>query len=376
MLPLFHTLYFEATRRCNFSCEHCSSGSNGKIPVEEDLDYNVIVERILKPARELGTKYIEFSGGEFLLRKDAYDILKVADNSGFRIGIASNGSTISEKTIGRLKTVLGDNLLISLGINSFDEENKNTRFTGASYFESKLRLIEQYNVKCNIAVTMGNFNSPSFGRTLEKLRSLHLPFNRIPFVPRHSSQRDFMFDKDTLKTKLHPELIKSFHGFVSFIPFFLDPSLYEKHSGQNPQNSPVPTNPSVGCWCGSFYSITPAGEVAPCPLLGDHVSGGNVLQTPLKDILYGSEVFKGIVNRNNLKGKCGSCRFRFTCGGCRAYAYFFTGDIFGEDPTCFIDELSESEIEEIEKTTYKNFRNFVRMAKFGGIFKAPEENNP
>ena len=365
---MYHTLYFETTRKCNFTCEHCSSGSNGKYEVEPDIDYSTIVERILDPAFLLGTRFIGFSGGEFLLREDAYQILTYANKKGFRIGIASNGSTLNKKVIHELKKILGDNLLISLGINSFDEENIKTRNVETSYFLKLLNLLEQEGVRLNIAVTMGSFNSDTFDHTLDEIRKRHLPLNRIPFVPRHSSQTCMMFNKKIMKEKLHPALIKSYHGYVSYVPFLLKPEDHEKHSGQNSVKNLVPTNPSVGCWCGSFYSINPAGEVSPCPLLGDHVSGGNVLKENLQDILFKSEVFVGITDRSKLKGKCGSCKFKFTCGGCRSYSYYLTGDLYAEDPTCFIDELSDSELNNLTSETYKGFKNYIRMATFGGHF--------
>ncbi|NLA24104.1 MAG: SPASM domain-containing protein, partial [Bacteroidales bacterium] len=105
----------------------------------------------------------------------------------------------------------------------------------------------------------------------------------------------------------------------------------------------------------------------PCPLLGDHLSGGNVLTENLEDILYKSELFTKLTDRNNLKGKCGECKYKFTCGGCRVMAYYLTGDVFAEDPTCFIDELSESELESFEKQTKTNFRKYYLLSKVGGF---------
>ncbi len=129
MAGKFHTLYFEATRECNFSCKYCSSGSNLNHRHEKELTYNEIIERIFLPAKNLGTKFLDLSGGEFLLRKDAFQLLEKANKMGFRISIASNGSTLNNKTIKRLKSLLGDNLMISLGVNSFDSKNKETRDT-------------------------------------------------------------------------------------------------------------------------------------------------------------------------------------------------------------------------------------------------------
>ena len=45
-------------------------------------------------------------------------------------------------------------------------------------------------------------------------------------------------------------------------------------------------------------------------------------------------------------------------------AYYKTGNPFAEDPTCFIGELSEDELADLEKRTARNFKNYNRMLKF------------
>lgn len=365
---LFHTLYLEATRRCNFRCEHCSSGSNHPERWEEDKSTKEMVDYILIPAKELGTRFIDFSGGEFLLRKDAYELLDIANKMGFKIGISSNGSLLNQRSVSELKKILGNNLLISLGINSFDEENQATRYREIDFFNEKLNLLLENAVNVNISVTMGSFNCQSFSTTIDRIRELSLPYNRIPFSPRNSPHKEFMFDKNILKEYLHPSLMKSHHGFVSFVPFFLTPKDYEELTGVKAFSTPVPTSPSIGCWVGSFYAINPAGEVAPCPLLSDNISAGNVYERPLKEILFESDLMKKIIDRPSFKGKCGSCKYNWTCGGCRVMAYYHTGDVFGEDPTCFIEDLTPAELENLEKQTRKHFKNYIRMNEISKSF--------
>jgi len=365
MNPMFHTLYLEATRKCNFACINCSSGSQYKDKIEEDLSYDNLMYRILIPARKLGTKNIDFSGGEFLLREDAFDILAKTNELGFSIGILSNGSTLTEKVLNKIDKILGRNVIISLGINSFDDNNKESRQSSKEYFLNVLNRLEKHHLTVNVSVTMGSFNCETFHQTLKNINELHLPFNRVPYSPRNSVNSDWMFNKDMMKNYLHPALREFYKGYVSYVPFFLNPKDYKQYSGQDEKMQYVPTNPSVGCWVGSFYAINPKGDVAPCPLVSDHVSGGNVLKQDLYDILYKSELFTKIVVRSNLEGECGKCKFRFTCGGCRVYSYYLTGNIFASDPTCFIKDLSVNQLNELEKVTAKNFKNYCRMVKIG-----------
>ncbi len=363
----FHTLYFEATRNCNYSCQYCSSGSS-KSKKFEDISYDKIVKNVLIPARELGTSFIDFSGGEFLLRKDHIQILKKAYDLGFIIGIVSNGSTLTENKLQELSNVLGKNLIISLGINTFDLDNLITRDVEAERVLEVIERINKFGFRINICVTIGEFNKHSFENTIKNVKNLSLPFNRIPFVPRNCSAKELMINKESLKEYFHPSLRKYFNGQISYAPYMLPPDVYTEITGQDLEKDQITLEPSVGCWVGSYYGITPDGEVTPCPLIGDHVSGGNVYETPLKDILFKSELFTKIVDRKNLEGKCGNCKYTYTCGGCRVMAYYYNGNVYGEDPTCFLNDLSEKEIEKIENETVRSFKNYVRMTKVRDVF--------
>ncbi len=358
---MFHTLYLELTRRCNFSCPYCSSGSNKKELWENERSKQEIITHILLPAKEVGTTFIDFSGGEPFLYPEFLELLDITHQMGFKIGISTNGSLLTEDRITQIKKLLGNNLLISLGINSFDDKNAETRCRETEFFLNKLELLLSHGINVNISITMGKFNCQTFAQSLQNIRKMSLPFNRIPYSPRNSKEKLLMFDKQILKKYLHPALMQSYHGFVSFVPFFLHPADYESITGIKACSTPVPLFPSIGCWVGSFYAINPAGEVAPCPLLSDNVTAGNVYQTPLKDILFKSELMTTITNRSNLKGKCKTCNYRWTCGGCRVMAYYQSNDLFAEDPTCFIDELSDEELLQLEQTTRKHFKNYVRM---------------
>jgi len=56
------------------------------------------------------------------------------------------------------------------------------------------------------------------------------------------------------------------------------------------------------------------------------------------EIWLRGEVFRLLRDRRNLKGSCGSCRWREVCGGCRGKALAYSGDLLAEDPTCFVRE--------------------------------------
>lgn len=91
-----------------------------------------------------------------------------------------------------------------------------------------------------------------------------------------------------------------------------------------------------GCAAGwGVVYIKPDGEVWPCPFVP--VSGGSVRDRPFGQIWREAPVFRALRDRANLKGRCGACRHRDICGGCRGKAYAHSGDFLAEDPSCFLN---------------------------------------
>ena len=103
--------------------------------------------------------------------------------------------------------------------------------------------------------------------------------------------------------------------------------------------------------------------MAPCGILLDDLRCGNVRDKTFQQIIDESPVFQQVLDRNLLKGKCGRCRYKFTCGGCRAMAYFEHGDLMGEDPTCFFEPEDETTRSEHEEETNRMFRRYAFMAR-------------
>ena len=78
----FRTLFFEATRVCNLACPMCMASSNDKKLVKarrrEQLATDEIEHHVLATARDIGVQIITWSGGEFLLRRDAIELVRRA----------------------------------------------------------------------------------------------------------------------------------------------------------------------------------------------------------------------------------------------------------------------------------------------------------
>jgi radical SAM protein with 4Fe4S-binding SPASM domain len=74
-----------------------------------------------------------------------------------------------------------------------------------------------------------------------------------------------------------------------------------------------------GCGAGRFYcAVSPEGKVQPCVFLPINV--GNLKSEKFGDVWLTSSLFNELRDRGNLKGACGKCNYKYTCGGCRARA--------------------------------------------------------
>ena len=88
-----------------------------------------------------------------------------------------------------------------------------------------------------------------------------------------------------------------------------------------------------GCGAGRIYAgIQPNGDVIPCVFLP--ISVGNIRNKEFKEIWEKSPILNKLRDKDLIKGFCGTCPYRYVCGGCRARAYAYFNDILAPDPGC------------------------------------------
>ncbi len=375
----FPALYFETTRVCNLKCPTCMTGSNDtravKQAVKRQLSFDEIRELVLIPAKRVGVRAIGWSGGEFFTRKDAMDLLRLAGELGYQSKICSNGEVLTREFLQEVKEATRGQLTIAVGLNSIDEHNRWSRDAAPEKTLEVLKLCDELGIDRHVIVTISKDNAATFEDTVKYLVERRISYNRSPYVARGSGCdlfRHLAFDREDLEKSFHPALRRHVNGYVSYTPFFLSPELHERVSG-GVKNGTVPHNPPIGCWVGTWIALNPEGDVSICPVLLDSLSAGNVRDKPLDRIVSESQVFRNILDRGKLGGKCAKCRYQYTCGGCRAMAYYHTGDYMNEDPTCFFDPVDKRTVCEHEEETSRMFKKYLMVARYVGLYKRPSQ---
>jgi radical SAM protein with 4Fe4S-binding SPASM domain len=338
---------------------------------KKELVFDEVRDLVLLPAKRLGVLAIGWSGGEFLLRKDAFDLLRLTVDLGYQCKVCSNGELLSRHRLREIKKATRGKVTIALGLNSLDDTNEWSRGASPDRTLEVLELCRELKIDRHVIITLGKHNAESFERTVEHLVDRRVSYNRAPLVARGSG-RDFFtkhaFDQADLRDKFHPALRRHVNGYVSYTPFFLSPELHEEVSG-GIRNGTVPHNPPIGCWVGTWLTLNAEGDVSICPVLLDVLSAGNVRQKPLDKLVNESELFATLLDRSKLKGRCGRCRYQYTCGGCRAMAYFHTNDVMEEDPTCFFDPVDRTIVSEHEEETNRLFKKYLMVARHAGLYQ-------
>lgn len=148
--PLVCNYY--VTLRCNDSCEFCEIWQKENYKQTAETPLNDIISN-LKDLRKLGIKYIDFTGGEPLLRADIPQILNASKKEGHYNVLTTNGILFQDRMYEIAPFV--DSIIFSL---DSPEENEHDRIRGTACYEyviNSIKLAKKRikNVIVNFTVT-------------------------------------------------------------------------------------------------------------------------------------------------------------------------------------------------------------------------------
>ncbi|MDK6862983.1 radical SAM/SPASM domain-containing protein [Nosocomiicoccus ampullae] len=284
------TVYFHATQRCNLRCTYCYNMENLNKPDQLTTEE---CKNILYKLSKIGTKHINFTGGEILLRKDIIELCKFTNSLNMTCDILSNGMLLNK----RLELLNYVNHFV-ISLDTLRDENN-------------LRL------GLNIRKLIKNLESvPNEYRHKFLIRSVAV-----------SDNEDWKEVEVFVKEKLGMDYI-----VVPFIPNNIGEDL--KHI---PDLKCFPINKqdcsTSGAICGASFKIIAIdsdGSVYPCQtMIQEEYKITNVKEENWFNELKESSITNKFQNRAvyNIKG-CDTCSIRHLCGGgCSAISYNLFGDI-------------------------------------------------
>jgi radical SAM protein with 4Fe4S-binding SPASM domain len=347
----FFLCYFETTRRCNLHCTCCMTrrpvaGDGNELSTEEAK--RLVLDEL---AAVTDNAAVAFSGGEHLLRPDAYELLAYAAGKNLWSFVNTNGRLLVETdAVRRAAGATKGRIIFVLPLNSVDAgTNRTSRDDDPATVLQAAEHCKKANVSYFFILTISKGNLSTLPDTMRYLKKSGVPMLRSPFVLRGDGAacRDLLLNAGDMEQLVHPALTGNHLSYVSFTPFFASPEIM-----QGASRLLGVSIAGLGCQAGrSFAAVSAEGDVTPCvQLLDSSCVCGNVRDEPLSAIIRDAPLFRALRERAALKGKCGRCRYRDTCGGCRAQAFYQTGDVMGEDPTCFFEPAGPSTRCPLERT--------------------------
>lgn len=261
-------------------------------------------------------------------------------------------------------------VVFALPLNSTDASvNRSSRDDDVATVLKAAKICKKAGAEYFFILTVSRENLPTLDKTIRFLRRKRTAMLRAPLVPRGSGQTfaELLVDQHDMEKTVHPALSDNPLSYISFTPFFADPQklneLWERYRIRIE---------GVGCQAGrSFAAVGAEGDITPCvQLLDSDCVCGNVRRTPLSKVLRDHPVFKALRSRDALKGKCGRCRYKNTCGGCRALAFYHSGDVLGEDPTCFFEPEGPHTRSPLEKAQTAKLAKFAKYLKYKQPWKS------
>lgn len=318
---------WDVTTRCNLRCQHCS---NKELSYGEDLSTEQIFS-VLKDLKDFGIQHISYSGGEPLLRRDIFDILKETRDVGIAMTMATNATLVDTDTACKLSEIGVDSIQTSIdGIGKTHDT-----FRGVSHsFDKAVKGIGnlvQSGLTVVVTTTVTSLNCSE----IEKIIDLCLEMGVYAYVI--NDLIPVGCGRDLIENRLTDEQYSAYSQFFSEKRAALKGKLELLWGGVgtfgNKKKDAERLIIQTRCLaCFHRFNIAADGTVQPCNLLP--LNAGNILTDPIEDIWVHSPIFVRLRERDSLKGKCGRCDYRYSCGGCRARAYAVHQDYLAEDPRC------------------------------------------
>ena len=362
---------WENTRACDLACVHCRAAaqprrSQFELTTEEGF-------HLIDEIAELKPRVFVITGGDPLKRDDTYDMIRHAKDRGLEPALTPSASPLlTEAAISRMKRHGLARIALSLDASRAELHDDFRRVKGS--YDLTLRAIraarrEEIPVQINTTVTRRTIDDlPRIVDLLSELgiamwsvfflvptgrakmsdlvtaeaveglfAFLYKTSKRVPFSIRTTEAmhyRRYMLQRMVQERGGSTDALRDpMTGLIDASTLFMQHGPGPMPIGVQPQGgggisrAPRGVNEAKG-----FVFISHIGDVYPSGFLP--LKAGNVKQQPLGDIYRTSELFVGLRDTANLKGKCGLCEFRDLCGGSRARAWAMTGDVFASDPLC------------------------------------------
>jgi Fe-coproporphyrin III synthase len=349
---------FNCTQACNLRCIHCYSASSGVVGSDELSAAEAM--KMLDDLADYGVPVVLFSGGEPLARPDTLDLIAYARSKGLRTVLSTNGTRIDADTAARLVQANVDYVGVSLdGLAATHDSFRG----GRGAFDAAIggiRNCRARGIKVGLRLTMTGHNICELGGIFDLIETEQIGrvcFYHLVHAGRGAELAPLALSHEQTRAALDLILARTAalhqagkHVEVLTVDNHADgPYLLGHLERENPiqaaralallkANGGNASGQAIGC-------VSWNGDVHPDQFWRQHVLG-NVRKQPFS-VIWSDPPADSLLaqlrgRQAHLHGRCRRCRWLDICNGnLRARAEAAGGDVWGDDPACY---LSDSEI--------------------------------
>ena len=353
---------WDFTHKCNLNCKHCYSNSGATHETElTTREATAVVDQLA----DAGVTALAFSGGEPLTRNDFFEVAKHAVAQGLYVSVATNGTLVTKENVRKLKQIGVHYVEISIDGATAETHDAFRGVPGAfDKAVTGLRNCVEEDLCACIATTATKNNLEEIPAILDLAEEIGAErFTYFNFIPTGRGKE--LFDQDLTpeeREKLMRYLLNRMSKGCKTTILTTAPQLARVAlQCQGPSGTgevtmsmahmqtakvskkAVPLADFIGgCGAGRLYcSLSPQGDVHPCVFFPVNV--GNLKTEKFSEVWLNSPLFNALRDRSKLKGACGKCSFKFTCGGCSARANAYYDDFLDSDPGCVLAKDAKGE---------------------------------
>jgi len=338
------------TNRCNLSCMHCYSRA--------DLDSTdrLTTEDIMQTLPKLkanGVKFLIFSGGEPLTRKDLFEIAQRCRELGIITYLSTNGLYVGHKNAQKILDTFN---YVGISIDGSEKTHDHFRGLEGSFAMSMdaVRLLNSYHtskVGIRFTITKETYDDLEFIFTLAERENIpKIYISHLVYSGRGLDNLKMDLTKEERRKAVEFILDKAFEYYESGRDIEIvtgnmeqDSILFLERFGRKYLDLKEEMRKRLIAWGGNsagrkLLNIDSEGNVKPDPFFPKII--GNILEQDFSDIW--SDALTEILQRlrqhpRQIGGQCAACNQLEICnGGSRSRAYAVYGDLWAEDPSCYL----------------------------------------
>ena len=337
------------TNRCNLLCHHCYSKADAN---EKDSLTFEQIEQTVPKLKKAGVNFVIFSGGEPLIRNDIYDIAQVMKDNGIMTYLSTNGMYIKPSNVDKIIDTFN---YIGISIDGIEEIHDHFRGLEGSYKKSidAIKLIQEHGGNAGIRFTLTKETESSFYKMFELCEELNvnkLYISHLVYSGRGLDNLKIDISKEKRREYVHFIINKAFEYYnnksnIEIVTGNMEMDavmLLNKFEKEYPEFAPI-LEKKLKSWGGNsagnrLGNMDWLGNVKPDPFFPTTI--GNYLQKDFDQVWLdeSNELLNNLRQfPRNISGKCSTCKYIDICnGGSRSRAYAITGDLWSEDPSCYL----------------------------------------